>query len=136
MLYIKPIYALLGLLLFTACHSTNQAFLDKVKDADSVVINYFRGDGKMDTVVAVRTLKEKERLTLLSTFIAKGENAPAAKCGYDGSLHYFKRGMVLQDVDFTLHDVQCMQFAFLLNGKSFRTNLSPEAGQLLSGLKQ
>lgn len=131
----KTILALLLALALFACNNTNKAFIEKVADADSVAINYYTGDGKMDTVVAVKVLRDKERMTQLSQFIG---NKPTDqnKCGYDGSLHYFKRGVVLQDVDFRMNDVQCMHFSFLLNGQLYSTALSAEARQLLESVRK
>ncbi len=130
------ILAIAACLASVSCKQPNKAFLEKVKDADSIAINYFKGDGSMDTVVAVRVLRDKNAITQLSSFIAASSAPDVLKCGYDGSLHYFKRGMVLQDVDFTLRDVQCMQFSFLLNNKTYATALSPEARQLLESVKK
>jgi hypothetical protein len=113
-----------------SCNNTNTAFVEKVKDADSIAINYFKGDGSMDTVVAVKIIRDKQQLEKFTAFIAASET-DNFKCGYDGSLHYFKKGMVLQDVDFRMNDVQCMHFSFMLNGKLFATKLPAEARQLL-----
>jgi hypothetical protein len=118
-----------------SCNNTNTAFIEKVKDADSVAINYFKGDGSMDTVVAVKIISDKQQMEQLSGFIAAA-GADNYKCGYDGSLHYFKKGMVLQDVDFRMNDVQCMHFSFMLNGKLFATTLKAEAKQLLESVRK
>jgi hypothetical protein len=122
-------------LALAACNNTNKAFIEKVADADSIAINYYTGDGRMDTVVAVKILKDKQQIAQLSHFIgAKGTDN--YKCGYDGSLHYFKRGVVLQDVDFRMNDVQCMHFSFLLNGQLYATSLTAEARQLLETVRK
>jgi hypothetical protein len=118
-----------------SCNSTNTAFIEKVKDADSVAINYFKGDGSMDSVVAVKIIRDKQQMEQLTGFIAAA-GAGELKCGYDGSLHYFKKGMVLQDVDFRMNDVQCMHFSFMLNGKLCATALPAEARQLLESVKK
>lgn len=118
-----------------ACNNTNKAFIEKVADADSIAINYYTGDGKMDTVVAVKVLRDKERITQLTQLIGN-QPADPYKCGYDGSLHYFKRGVVLQDVDFRMNDVQCMHFSFLLDGQHYSTALSAEARQLLESMRR
>lgn len=130
----KLLFVLLPLLA-ASCSNTNTAFTDKVKDADSVAINYYRGDGTMDTVVQVRIVKDPQLLNQLTAFIAA---APAEhyKCGYDGSLHYFKKGAVLQDVDFRMNDVQCMHFSFVLSGKLYAAKLPPEARQWLETVKK
>jgi hypothetical protein len=131
----KLLLILATALLWVSCNQSNQAFIDKVADSDSVAINYFRGDGQMDTVVAVKLVKDRQQMTQLTKFIG-GASTEQYKCGYDGSLHYFKRGAVLQDVRFRMDDVQCMHFSFMLNGQLYSTRLSPEARQLLESLKK
>lgn len=131
----KTILALLLVLVLFACNNTNKAFIEKVTDADSVAINYYTGNGRMDTVVAVKVLRSKEQMAQLTQFIGK-KPTDHYKCGYDGSLHYFKRGVVLQDVDFRMNDAQCMHFSFLLNGELYSTALSAEARQLLESVRK
>lgn len=113
-----------------ACQQENRVFADKVAVADSIAINYFAGNGRPDSVVAVKIVRNLTQMGQLSNFIAA---SPAAEqsCGVDGSIHYFKRGVVLQDVDFRMNDVQCMHFRFVVEGKAYNTQLSPEAKQLL-----
>jgi hypothetical protein len=131
----KCIICSLAILVLLSCNNTNKAFTEKVKDADSVAINYFKGDGSMDSVVAVKIIKDKQQLEKLTAFIAS-PGTENYKCGYDGSLHYFKKGMVLQDVDFRMNDVQCMHFSFVLNGELFAAKLSAEAKQLLESVRK
>ncbi len=121
---------LLAVIVLFSCNNTNTAFIQKVKDADSIAINYYKGDGSMDTVAAVKIVKDKQQIEKFTRFIASA-GTENFKCGYDGSLHYFKKGMVLQDVDFRMNDVQCMHFSFMLNGELFATTLKAEAKQLL-----
>jgi hypothetical protein len=131
----KTMLVFLFALALVACNNTNKAFLEKVAEADSVAINYYRGDGRMDTVVAVKILKDKQQITQLTSFIG-GKGTDNYKCGYDGSLHYFKKGAVLQDVDFRMNDVQCMHFSFSLSGQLYATTLSAEARQLLETVRK
>ena len=90
----------------------------------------------MDTVVAVRSIRDKNKLMQLGKMIAAGPSSKKYKCGYDGSLHYFKKGMVLQDVDFRMNDVHCMHFSFLLNGITQTSTLSAEAKQFIKTVKK
>jgi hypothetical protein len=102
-----------------------------ILSSDSVAINYFKGNGSMDTVTNVILLKDKNQINQLADFV-ESSTTNNGNCGYDGSLHFFKNNMVLQDVDFRMNDVQCMTFSFLLyNGKKYSTTLSPEAKQFL-----
>jgi hypothetical protein len=104
-----------------------------ISGADSIAINYYKGNGSMDTVVNMVMLKDKNKITQLAAY-AETATLEHLKCGYDGSLHLFKRDMVIQDIDFRMNDVQCMYFSFLLHGKVFTTALSPEAKQFLQSV--
>jgi hypothetical protein len=75
-------------------------------------------------------LKNKNQISKLANYIeaATTENY---KCGYDGSIHIFKKDEVVQNIDFRLNDVQCMHFSFLINNKLFSTQLSAEAKAFL-----
>jgi hypothetical protein len=131
----KGAWVIGAVILLAACNEDHGAFLEKVAGADSVGINYFRGDGRTDTVTAVKIVRDKAQITQLSNFVA-GPTTSQYKCGYDGSLHYFKRGIVVQDVLFKMNDVQCMHFSFMFNGQSYTTALKPEARQLLEGFRK
>ena len=44
---------------------------------------------------------------------------------------FFKKNMVVQDIDFRMNDAACMYFTFKQDGKTAATALSPEAKKLL-----
>jgi hypothetical protein len=125
--------ALLPLLLFACTKPTGIKAI--ITSADSIAINYFKGNGSMDTVVNMIMLKDKNKITQLADY-TEATILDNLKCGYDGSLHLFKRDMVIQDINFRMNDVQCMHFSFLLNGKIFTTTLSPEAKQFLQSVNK
>jgi hypothetical protein len=124
--------ALLPILLFACTKPTGIKAI--ITSADSIAINYFKGNGSIDTVENMIMLKDKSKITQLADY-AEATIVDNLKCGYDGSLHLFKRDMVIQDINFRMNDVQCMHFSFLLNGKIFTTALSPEAKQFLLLIK-
>ncbi len=120
---------------FISCKQSVTQLSAKIIDSDSMAINYFKGDGSMDTVIAVKIIRNKDQINQLAK-MAGGHATDNFKCGYDGSLHFFKMGKVIQDIDFRMNDVQCMHFSFMLEGKLYTTGLSPEAKQLLEGLRR
>ena len=129
-------YILLLLLLPVLFSCTNPTGIkDVIAGADSVAINYFKGDGTADTVVNMVMLKDKSQITKLADYVEAGK-AEQYKCGYDGSIHIFKRDVVLQDINFTVNDVQCMHFSFLLNNKLYSTKLSAEALQFIKSVNK
>jgi hypothetical protein len=120
--------------LLTSCAHSVGDLSKKITDSDSLAINWFKGDGSIDTVVAVKIIKDKIKINQLAKF-AGGKVTKQKNCGYDGSLHFFKMNRVIQDVDFRINDEQCSYFQFILNGKAYKTMLPPEAKQILVQLK-
>ena len=130
---IKYIVLLLLPALFSCTNPTGVKEI--IAGADSVAINYFKGDGTADTVVNMVMLKDKSQINELADYI-EAAKAGQYKCGYDGSIHIFKKHVVLQDINFTVNDVQCMHFSFLLNNKLYSTKLSAEALQFIKSVNK
>lgn len=101
-----------------------------------MAINYFKGDGSIDTVVAVKIIRDKMTINELANVIASKKSSDNFNCGYDGSLHFFKMNRVIQDIDFKMNDADCMHFSFSQDGKLTATKLSQEAKHLLESLKK
>lgn len=108
---------------------------DLVQTSDSVAINFFKGDGTRDSVTKVVILRDKKQVESLANYIESG-TIEDAKCGYDGSIHFFKSNMVLKDIDFRMNDAQCMHFSFIMDKNMYSTKLSPEAKTFLESVKK
>jgi len=133
----KNLYVLLSLVIvLVSCNNTNEKLKERINNSDSVAINYFKGDGSMDTVVAVKIIRDRKMINKLSALIAAKKSSANFKCGYDGSLHFFKMNRVIQDIDFKMNDADCMHFSFSQEGKLTATKLSSEAKQMLESLKK
>ncbi|MBP6024776.1 MAG: hypothetical protein KA762_14405 [Ferruginibacter sp.] len=129
-------YILLLLLLPVLFSCTNPTGIKEIiTGADSVAINYFKGDGTADTVVNMAMLKDKSQINKLAGYV-EAAKAEQYKCGYDGSIHIFKRDVVLQDINFSFNDVQCMHFSFLLKNQLYSTKLSAEALQFIKSVNK
>ena len=122
-------------LFITGCSNTAKQLKGKIINADSMAINYFKGDGTMDTVVAVKIIKDKQSIEQLTNFITGSSVSEKNNCGYDGSIHFFKNDAVVQDIFFNTSTESCHRFHFFLNGKRCSTLLSDEAGKFLFEIK-
>ena len=131
----KYFYTALACLFFVSCKEAVPALTKKIADADSLAINYYKGDGSMDTVVAVKIIADKNTIHNLAK-MAGASVTENFKCGYDGSLHFFKSNQVIQDIDFRMNDAACAHYSCTLNGKLNSTALSAEAKDLLLSLKK
>jgi hypothetical protein len=130
------LYILIACCTFMACNHSNKEIKERVADSDSMAINYFRGDGTMDTVVAVKIVRDKQKIKQLAGFIAERSVERNYKCGYDGSLHFFKMNQVIQDIDFRMNEEECMYFSFMHQGKSHATVLSQAAKELITSFRK
>lgn len=99
-----------------------------------MAINWYKGDGSMDTVTAVKIIKDKNSINQLAK-LAGGNVTETRSCGYDGSLHFFKLDKVIQDIHFRMNDENCLHFDFVLDGKRYSTALNADAKKLLQSLR-
>lgn len=127
------IILLLGISL-SACNKTGKALKEKVSGADSVAINYFKGDGTMDSVVAVKIVRDAKLIEAITEMSGSRASKNVNTCGADGSMHFFKMNKVIQDIDFRLGD-DCSQLAYSFMGAWYTAALHNDAKQLLLGLK-
>jgi len=119
-----------------SCKRNNTKIKERIINADSVAINFFKGDGSMDTVIAVRIIRDKKTIEQLSDLIGGESTDLNIKCGYDGSLHFFKQNRVEQDIDFRMNDKDCMSFSFKQEGRITATILSPDAKKILEAIRK
>jgi len=123
-------------IILTACNRPNKKLKEQLSNADSVAINYFKGDGTMDSVVDVRVITDKNMLGDIITFVSESSAKPGKNCGYDGSLHFFKNNAVVKDIDFRMNDSTCMFFKFKQDGQQAATTLSEDARRLLRMIRK
>lgn len=133
----KNLSILLSVILIAAsCNKAGKQLRERIIDADSVAINYFKGDGSMDTVIAVKLIRDKNTVNQLVNFVSAGSGSKTNKCGFDGSLHFFKMNRIIQDIDFRMAAGDCNQFTYIVKGKFYATPIDEEAKTLLLQLKK
>ena len=111
-----PLLLIVITIFIPSCIRSNKAIKERIANADSVAINYFKNDGTMDAVVAVKIIRDKAILEKLTGFISAASANESSNCGIAGSLHFFKMDRVVQDVDFAMDDKKgCMQFRFKMS---------------------
>jgi hypothetical protein len=117
-----------------SCHQST-GIKELVSGSDSVAINFFKGDGTMDSVFKVRIIRDKKMVQDIASSI-ESSSTKDFKCGYDGSLHFFKTNVVVKEIDFRMNENDCMHFSFLLDGKLYNTSLSSKAKELLRSINE
>ena len=131
--YIQLLYVLI---VTVSCNHSNDAISKRISNSDSVAINYFKGDGTMDTVMAVTIIRDQQIINQLCNYISEKKTEMNYACGLDGSLHFFKMNKVVQDINFGMNATGCSYFSFVLNGKSQATSLSVAAKELIVSLRK
>ena len=87
----KGLIFLLLLIALAACNKPDKKIKERISNADSLAINYFKGDGTMDSVIAVKIVRDKKIIEQLISLISASSTIINTKCGYDGSLHFLKK---------------------------------------------
>ena len=122
--------------IISSCSQSNELIKEQIIQSDSVAINYFKGDGTMDSVVSVKIIKDQKIVNQLSDFVSQKKSKMNFSCGVDGSLHFFKMNKVIQDVNFGMNESGCSYFSFTLQGKIQATELSAAAKELIVSLRK
>jgi hypothetical protein len=131
----KYLIVIISSIIFISCKQSIPQLSEKITNADSMAINFFKGDGSMDTVVTVKIISDKNKINQLAK-IAGGTVTDNSNCGYDGSVHFFKNNQVIQDISFRMNDPECNHFSFKLDGKIYSTQLTPETKEIILSLKK
>lgn len=126
---------LLGLaVVIAACNSRNRTVYEQINQSDSIAINFFKGDGTMDTVVTVRIVRDSSTIAALADYITAESSEMQHRCGYDGSMHFFKNNIVVRDIYFS-NTGSCRFFLFTDKGKRVVATLPDAAGALIQSIR-
>ncbi len=120
----------------SSCHHSDKQLKIKISNADSVAINYFTGDGKIDSVTRVKIIRDKNTMEQLADFTSASLTDIKENCGYDGTIHFYKNDNVVQDIRFRMNDEKCMQFTYAEDGNIVATKLSQQAKELLEAINK
>jgi hypothetical protein len=126
----------ISIIILSGCHHVDKKFKENIRTGDSVAINYFAADGRVDTVIAVKIIHDRDTMARLANFITNKLVDIKTNCGYDGSIHFFKNDTVVQGINFRMNDENCMQFSFVEDGRLTATFLSAAAKKLLESVQK
>ena len=121
---------------FASCRHDEKVLESRIIHSDSVAINFFTGDGKVDSVTSVAVIHDSSAISQLVSEITTAKRETKTDCGYDGSIHFFKRDTVIQDIPFRMNAPECMQFVFRKEQKSVALHLSEKAKELLLNIQR
>jgi hypothetical protein len=116
-----------------ACLGCKQSVTQKsFSGSDSLVIIY--KDERAGTITKTVETTETTAIHKITGFIDAAETENF-KCGYDGKMIFYKKGVQVQEVDFKMKDKSCNHFSFILGDKLVSTKMVNEAIDFLSSLE-
>ena len=126
----KLFIALVFLVSIAACKQAT-AIGKQLEGSDSLVINFNTpGSNIIDHTVTTTEAKAINKLV----HFADSKTGEAYKCGYDGNLMFYKKGVLAGDVAFNYSGEGCHHFIMNVNGTLTPTTMSNEAADFLSRL--
>ncbi len=119
------------LIIISSCTSSGSAVGDQLSGSDSLVINF--NTPQSNTIAKTMNTTEDKAIKKLIRF-TDGKAGEAYKCGYDGNLMFYKKGILVGDVSFNYSGDGCHHFIMLLDDKLTPTAMSNEAADFLKSL--
>ena len=120
-------------IILASCGGAGSAVSKQLSGSDSLVIHFtIPQTNKIDKTV---TTTEKTAIKKLLNYV-DSKLAEAYKCGYDGNLLFYKKGILQGDVSFNYSGEGCRHFILEVNGKLNPTAMSNEAASFLKSLAE
>ena len=128
---IKFFFSFIAIVFLAGC---KQSVIEQnFSSSDSLVIHF--KDEQAGIVTKTVETSETSAIKKITGFIdaSATENF---KCGYDGKMFFYSKGLQVQEVDFQMKDAACRHFSFLLDGKLMSTKMSNEAVSFFESLEK
>ena len=125
----KRIIVFAATILLISCN--NSALVSHLEDSDSLLVKFTQRADSLQTR-ATSTTETHAIQTMLQ--FADGEKTEQSKCGYDGNILFYKKGMLAADISFNFTGDGCKHFLHDANGKLVATKMSNEAVDFLISL--
>lgn len=122
---------LLIIFFFTSCNST--AIKQSFSSADSLVI-HFKNEQEAIVTKTIQTTEAKA-INRIIDFI-DGKTVEDFKCGYNGKMFFYSKGLQVQEVDFNIKEETCTHFSLQVNGKLINTKMNMETVDFFDALEK
>ena len=117
--------------IFCSCDDSIKASLDKqLSGTDMIKLYFYDKTGKLTNKNDIITVQDKDIIAKLQQAITE-ETAPENKCGYTGSMEFFKAGKSLLTSEFNTMP-ECSHIIFRLKNNMYSKKLSPESIIIIS----
>lgn len=122
-----------SLVIALAACSSNSAINKQLSGSDSLLVNF--NTPNTDLIEKTVNTTEKNAIRELIGFV-DGKVSEAYKCGYDGNLMFYKKGILVGDVAFNYSGDSCKHFILLLDDKLTATRMSNKGANFLRSLSE
>ena len=115
----KPIVFFATLVLLVSC--SNSPLVSHLQDSDSLVVKFTQHEDS-STTRTITTTEDPAIQTMLQ--FTDGEKTEEFKCGYDGNILFYKKGVLAADIAFNFTGDGCHHFLHDVNGKLVATKMN------------
>ena len=120
------IFILFLVLIFSSCEDSIRASLDKqLSGTDMIKLYFYDKSGNLTNKDNIVTIQDKDIISKLMQAVTD-ETAPEYKCGYNGSIEYFKENKSILVGEFNTMP-NCSHIIFRLKKDMYSKILSPES---------
>jgi hypothetical protein len=124
---------ILSFILFSCDNSVEDKLEDITENSDKVEIFFYNGmESNIDDKSKIVVISDKNEIERIMKFVSS-EDTPEYKCGYNGSISFFKENVLLLEMEFNI-EVQCNHFSFILNSAIFYKEMTGEGRSYLENL--
>ena len=128
----KTLVTVFTVCLLIAC-GNKSAVSKQLSVTDSLVINF--NAPQTDSIVSTVTTTEVKAIKKLTGFV-DGKTSEAYKCGYDGNIMFYKKGVLQGDISFNYSGEGCKHFLQMVKDELAPTVMSNEAADFLKNLAE
>ena len=129
----KLTFLLAVVVFFVSCSDSGSAINKQLSGSDSLVINF--NAPQTDSIVSTVTTTEVKAIKKLTGFV-DGKTSEAYKCGYDGNIMFYKKGVLQGDISFNYSGEGCKHFLQMVKDELTPTAMSNEAADFLKNLAE
>ena len=128
----KTLITVFTVCLLIAC-GNKSAVSKQLSVTDSLVINF--NAPQTDSIVNTVTTTEAKAIKKLTGFV-DGKTSEAYKCGYDGNIMFYKKGVLQGNISFNYSGEGCKHFLQMVKDELTPTAMSNEAADFLKNLAE
>ncbi len=121
------------LIIISSCSGSGSAVSKQLSGSDSLVINF--NTPQSNTIAKTMNTTEDKAIKKLSKYV-DSKAGEAYKCGYDGNLMFYKKGILVGDVSFNYSGDGCHHFMMSVKDELAPTVMSNEAADFLKSLAE